>query len=158
MANKPILAIDPGTFQSAVVGFDGEKAIDPLLIPNDDVVAYLSSAPSRFTELAIEKIRPYGMAVGQSTIDTTWWSGRFYQVWPHSAVMVPRVEVKKHICKNGLAKDTNIIQALIDRFAYGQGNRGKGTKREPGFFFGFKKDVWQAFALAVTFFEGGYKS
>ena len=40
-------------------------------------------------------------------------------------------------------------QALVDRFAPGQPNHGKGTKAEPGFFYGFRADVWQAFALAV---------
>ena len=66
---------------------------------------------------------------------------------------MPRLKVKQHICHDSRAKDSNIIQALVDRFAYGQRNRGKGIKKEPGFFYGFKADIWQAFALAVTFFD-----
>ena len=65
----------------------------------------------------------------------------------------PRIQVKQHICHDSRAKDSNIIQALVDRFAYGERNRGKGTKKEPGFFYGFKADVWQAFALAVTWYD-----
>jgi len=37
----------------------------------------------------------------------------------------------------------------VDRFAPGESNHGKGTKAEPGWFYGFAKDVWQATALAV---------
>lgn len=60
-----------------------------------------------------------------------------------------RLPVKLHHCHDSKAKDANIVQALIDRFASGQPNRGKGTVKSPGWFFGFKDDIWQAYALAV---------
>jgi hypothetical protein len=57
---------------------------------------------------------------------------------------VERREVKLHLCGQARAKDSNIIQALKDRFG------DKGTKNKPGLTYGMRKDLWQAFALAVT--------
>lgn len=49
------------------------------------------------------------------------------------------------------AKDKNIRQALIDRYGV------VGTKKNPGFFYvngtKFAKDMWQAMAVAVTYFD-----
>jgi hypothetical protein len=44
--------------------------------------------------------------------------------------------------------------AIVDRFASGQPNRGKGTKAKPGWFYGFRADIWQAYALAVLVADG----
>jgi hypothetical protein len=83
------------------------------------------------------------------------WIGRFIERHDHrvnedaDCRLVYRRDVKLHHCQSAKAKDANITQALIDRFAYGQPNRGKGTKSEPGWFHGFAADIWQAYALAV---------
>ncbi|MFI5426084.1 hypothetical protein [Aeromicrobium sp. UC242_57] len=81
------------------------------------------------------------------------WIGRFLEKateWISPDVdLIKRNPVKVHHCHSARAKDSNIIQALVDRFAPGQKNHGKGTKAEPGFFYGFKADIWQAMALAV---------
>jgi len=156
MARKTI-AIDPGSTQSAYVIWDGIKIIEKEIIRNQALLFLLikmSKNKSLWdTPLVIEQIKSYGMAVGATVFDTVFWSGRFYQVWKSDRHLMPRLEVKKHICHNGLAKDSNITQALIDRFAYGVRNKGKGVKKDPGFFYGFSKDIWQAFALAVTWFD-----
>nr|MBC8360918.1 hypothetical protein [Candidatus Desulfatibia profunda] len=149
-----ISAIDPGTFQSAYVEWDGKKITDMVIWPNEDLLHFLSKS-SRTSPLVIEMMKSYGNAIGQSTLDTIFWSGRFAQAWGNFHLLA-RMEVKKHLCNNHRAKDSNIIQALVDRFAYGQPNRGKGTKKHPGFFYGFNKDIWQAFALAVTFYDLNY--
>ena len=157
MGEKIIIAIDPGSVQSGWVVWDGKNIHDFGLWENKSLLhlicrAQVSTLP-RDMDLVIEQIRSYGMAVGASTFDTVFWSGRFCQAFGEPFHLMPRLEVKKHICHNGSAKDSNIIQALVDRFAYGQNNKGKGTKKEPGFFFGFKSDIWQAFALAVTWWD-----
>ena len=58
-----------------------------------------------------------------------------------------------NLCHKSTAKDSNITQALVDRFAPNTRNKGKGVKAEPGFFYGFKKDIWQAYALGVTYLD-----
>jgi hypothetical protein len=93
------------------------------------------------------------MAVGAEVFETCVWIGRFHshiEGWLLvDPVLVKRQPIKLHHCHDSRAKDTNIRQALVDRFAPGQPNHGKGTKAEPGWFHGFHSDVWAAYALAV---------
>jgi hypothetical protein len=71
-----------------------------------------------------------------------------------NSVFIYRKDVKMNLCGQTRAKDSNIIQALVDRFAYNVPNRGKGYKKSPAFFYGFKSDIWQAFAVGVTYLDG----
>jgi hypothetical protein len=82
------------------------------------------------------------------------WIGRFLEAsadnpWIFRRQRHVRQPVKLHHCHDSRAKDSNIRQALVDRFAPGQPNHGKGTKKVPGWFHGFHSDIWQAYALAV---------
>ena len=103
-------------------------------------------------------IASYGMAVGQSVFETCVWIGRFIQelednYYNDSLKFIYRKDEKMNLCGSMKAKDSNIVQALIDRFAPNTPNKGKGTKKEPGWFYGFKKDIWQAYAVAVTYYD-----
>jgi len=148
-----VFGIDPGPVQSAYVVWDGEEIISKDLIPNNRLLDMCKNWYSVQVPMVIEQVRSYGMPVGATVFDTVFWSGRFCQAYPGKFYQVPRLQVKQHICHDSRAKDSNIIQALVDRFAYGQRNRGKGTKKEPGFFYGFKSDIWQAFALSVYWYD-----
>ena len=148
-----VLAIDPGNVESGWCLIDADRR--PLLsgkTPNNELLYVLRTLPTP-DQFAIEMVASYGMAVGKEVFETCVWIGRFQQFIKHQigrpAALVYRKDVKLHHCHDSRAKDANITQALIDRFASGEPNRGKGTKAEPGWFHGFHSDIWQAYALAV---------
>lgn len=150
-----ILAIDPGNRQSAYVVMD--KDLRPLefeKMENEELLARIPQLLDRYGDLslAIEMVASYGMPVGASVFETCVWIGRFWQacsVLPRKA-LVYRIDEKLTLCHDSRAKDANIRQALIDRFAPNTPNGGKGTKKAPGWFYGFSADVWQAYAVGVT--------
>jgi hypothetical protein len=152
-----VLAIDPGNTESAYVVIDAEtrRPEEFAKVPNGQLLTDLTldnplALGGAVDQVAIEMVASYGMAVGADVFETCVWIGRFYQaLHGHSPQLVKRSPVKLHHCRSLKAKDTNIRQALVDRFAPGQPNHGKGTKAEPGWFYGFHSDVWQAYALAV---------
>ena len=151
-----VFAIDPGNTQSAYVLLDGAtyQPIEFGKRSNIDLRLDLPKLIAHYQPtIAIEMIASYGMAVGAEVFETCVWIGRYIEVgWRSSgadAQLVKRHDVKLHHCHSAKAKDANITQALIDRFAPDVRNKGKGTKAEPGWFYGFAADVWQSYALAV---------
>jgi len=155
-----ILAIDPGNSESAYVVIDSEtqRPQEFAKVPNHQLLVDLSldnllALHSTVDLVVIEMIASYGMAVGAEVFETCVWIGRFQQAIADRTGTTPelikRHPVKMHHCHSARAKDSNITQALVDRFAPGATNHGKGTKAQPGWFYGFAKDVWQAYALAV---------
>lgn len=155
-----VFAIDPGTFESAYVLLE-LPTLHPFLfdkIPNDEMIKMIRNISFGYNLkiAAIEKFASYGMSVGQESIDTVEWIGEFRRVLKDEGehpVMIYRRQEKMNICNDSRANDASIRQALIDRFAYGVPNKGKGTKSDPGFFYGFRADIWQAFAVAVTAYD-----
>lgn len=150
------LAIDPGCSESAwvLINPDTCKPLAFAKEPNDQILNRLKSPSSGQFIAAIEMVASYGMAVGAEVFETVRWIGRFEQTITddlncQSVHLVTRLQVKLHHCHDSKAKDSNITRALVDRFAYGQPNHGKGTKAAPGWFYGFHRDIWQAYALAV---------
>lgn len=153
-----ILAIDPGTFESAYCMIDAEtyKPLDFDKIGNRELLDKCSLLAGLIDTCVIEKVASFGMPVGAEVFDTCIWIGRFTQHLAGFAINVDyvfRQEEKLTLCHDQKANDTTIKQALVDRFAYGQKNHGKGTVKAPGWFYGFRKDVWSAYAVGVTYLD-----
>ena len=155
-----IIAIDPGNCQSAYCVID-RLSLRPVrfgLVGNDElreVIAQLGR-DGAVSEAAIEMIRSYGMAVGAEVFDTCVWIGRFTEVCLSAGIAadyVYRMEEKLHICHDSRAKDSNIRTALIDRFADHDLKNGRGTKDNPDWFYGFRKDIWASYAVGITYLE-----
>jgi len=171
---KPILAIDPGTRDSAIVLYDPACdcydsgcgcVADAVILPNPQIVRRIS-ADGRKVDLAIEMFDYLGQDVGRDVFTTVLWIGRFVQAYyscprvisssdpsllPHEVCLVHRREIKMHLCGTMRAKDKNIRQAIIDRF--GGKEKAIGKKKAPGPLYGVKSHEWQALAVALTYHD-----
>lgn len=146
-----ILAIDPGHTHSGwtIIDATTRKPLQHGKSPNELVLNHCWGDLD-YDHCAIEMVASYGMAVGAEVFETCVWIGRFLEAAARGHVTRhKRLDIKLHHCHDSRAKDSNVRQALVDRFAPGQPNHGKGTKAQPGWFHGFAADVWQAYALAV---------
>lgn len=160
MSGLRILGIDPGNTKSGFVlveagEHDITKVIDCGKVDNIDIFGVIACAEA---DCAIEMVAGMGMPVGQEVFDTCFWIGRFWEMAGRSdgakkLTKIYRREEKLYLCGTLTAKDKNIRQALVDRYAPGEPNFGKGTAKNPGFFFGFSADVWQAMAVAATYYD-----
>lgn len=155
-----IIAIDPGNIQSAYCIIDDKtyKPIEFNKIDNNDLIRNLHSMIEKYGiyAIAIEMIASYGMPVGKEVFDTCLWIGRFYENTIRNVGTIDyiyRRDEKINLCNSMKAKDSNIRQALIDRFATFDFKNGKGTKKQQDFFYGFSKDVWAAYAVGVTWLD-----
>jgi hypothetical protein len=148
-----ILAIDPGTTDSAFIRWDGKTVYEKGICSNETMLDIIGLCDPLQYHLLVEEIRSYGMAVGIETFTTVWWSGRFVQRWTERCgtfEMIPRGEIKLHHCQSPRAKDPNVRQALLDKYG------APGTKKAPGLTYGISSHVWAAFALATYYTENNY--
>lgn len=160
-AAATLLAIDPGSTQSAYVMISDDYRPQRFAKDtNDHVLDMLYGIPpGGRTQVVIETSTNYGsgMPAGKDIFNTYIWVGRFIEAFrgrAHPEVeLVLRQSIKAWLCGSSRAKDGNVRQALIDRFAPDVGNHGRGYKDAPGFFYGFAADVWQAYALAVYWLD-----
>ena len=133
--SRPIIAIDPGSTESAYIWLREGKPEHPAKVPNEHLLTGLRNTAKIVTdeiELVIEDIQHYGrgMAVGAEVFETCIWIGRFIQVWvPRPYRRIRRPTVKAHVCGSVTANDAQVRQALID--LYGGTERAIGSLRCP---------------------------
>lgn len=164
--HSSIIAIDPGPVQSAVLWLSGGEptgrsegsVLMQRIWNNHDALEILNSPMINETNpdvISIEMVGSYGMPVGAEVFDTCYWVGRFAQLahrWSVPVQLVYRKDVKIHLCNSMRAKDSNIRQALIDRYGPGK-EKAIGNKYDRGPCYGIKKDIWSALAVAVYTFD-----
>ena len=175
MSKHYCLAIDPANIESGWVLMDA-VTYEPLAFGKDmnerllhliytgdfygknDLV---NVEPSDECLVAIEMVASYGMPVGREVFETCVWIGRFTEACRNirhgysrlycDPEYIYRKDVKMNLCGAMQAKDSNIRQALIDRFA--NTTSGKGTKTDPDWFYGFSADMWAAYAVGTTYID-----
>lgn len=143
-----LIAVDTGTRDSAyvVVETDTYEILEAKKVPNEDMLKLLRDG--YYDDCVVEMFSSYGGGSGRDVFESIVMVGRVVesQWWrfERDGKVIPRIEVKKHVCGTVNANDASVIRALKDRFG------DKGTKKNPGWFYGVKMDCWQAYALAVT--------
>lgn len=154
-----ILAIDPGTTQSAYVVYDDGALVEFGILENHDLLDYIATELNLrddCNKMYIEMVASYGMAVGKTVFETCVWIGRIIETWGYAFGgewdYIYRKDVKMHLCGQTKAKDSNIRQAIMD--LYGSERKiAIGTKGNRGPLYGVSKDVWAALGVAITAWE-----
>lgn len=150
MDENAIYGVDPGPEVTGWVIWNGKRVLDMGVTPNDDFLERLRNTAEGGIPMYIEMIASYGMAVGKETFQTCVWIGRYVEVW--SILGYPwqfcyRTDIRTHHCHSSKAGDSNVNTAIRDKYG------GKGTKKDPGPFFGVKSHIWSAVAIATYALE-----
>ena len=143
-----ILAVDPGPVETGWLILDYDKPTHFKKEPTSDFIQWLDSILTdwNFDAVVVEHFQSFGMPVGKETFETCYWIGEMRYICNREDVeFVPvyRKQVCLHHCQSPKAKDSNIRQAMIDRFG------APGAKKNPGATYGISKDIWSALAIAA---------
>lgn len=148
-----ILALDPGDTYTGYCFID-QETLRPIRFGKEaNHIVLLMVQLEAYDFLVIERVASYGMAVGKHVFETCEWVGRYTQAATAPAGYIYRKEVVLHICNSPRGNDASIRRALIDRFATHDRTNGKGSKKHPDFFFGFRADMWAAYAAGLAYIE-----
>jgi hypothetical protein len=147
------LAIDPGTLHSAYVVLHDGVPESWNKIENVALLSLIRRGDMADC-MAIEMFEGRGMAAGAESFVTCVWIGRFIEAWDSQGnkwKSPSRRDVRLSRCGSTNAKDGNIRQSILDD--YGGKEKAIGTKKTPGPLYGMKADVWQAFAVGLTYLD-----
>ena len=148
-----ILAVDPGTKESGWAVLEGQRVHESGVAPNANLLeriritgGYVGAGIAEPMLLAVERFEARGMPIGDESVETLLWTGRFIQAWhkPDEVRLVKRTAVKLHLCGTNRAKDANVRQALIDALG------APGTKKAPGNTYGVASHAWAALGVALV--------
>jgi hypothetical protein len=166
-----VLGCDPGNQQSAFVLYDTNESKPIKWWKSDNAMcrSNLSAiACEKVSLLIIEYTPPYTLqsASGRGSVPnqlmlTAFEAGRFAERWrnlrlDHDFCLISRTDVKKHLLGRATGNDSNVTQAILDRYG-GTREVAVGTKKKQGPLYGITKDCWAALALAITFVETRHK-
>lgn len=159
-----ILAIDPGPERSSAVVWDAEAC---RVVEGGDqeanegiAVRLHNRPPDGCGVLVIERPVLMGKNATAALLETARWAGVFEGSWLGIVDRLTYHRVRAHLTRSGSARESEVKQALISRFApSGYGPQGKGTKANPGPFYGVTGHMWSAVAVAVAWWDlnGGAK-
>lgn len=138
-----ILAVDPGSTESAYVFYCGGEVLAKGKEPNGEVRYHIANGD--YDVLAIEILQSYGMPVGREVFDTGYAIGRFAELRRPDATLWPvyRKQVTSRFCPKR-ANDAGVRAAMCERHG---GNAAKTV--QTGKLAGFKADMWSALAIAT---------
>jgi hypothetical protein len=163
-----ILAIDPGLKMSGY-SLIAETTPEPYLpvefgkIENSELAGLIPCMNVQGGSMVIEKpvcSRYSGSEISETAIQCGFFAARADS---SSVYLITRSKVRGKLIgrpSGGKTIDSQLISYLVERFSPEAPNRGKGTKKDPAWFYGFHSDIWQAYALGVVFIDmknGGIK-
>lgn len=164
---KVLIAIDPGTTESAYVMMRPDYSIiSAAKVVNEDLrqLLMLGGADEMIIE-CMESRHIQNGAIGEETYATCYWIGRYMECAERLGMPVHRVyrmqerstliPTKKNKLPPlpewaGKNADAQIRAALVQRFAKHDMRNGKGKAACRDVFYGFKSDMWNAYAVGVT--------
>lgn len=163
LSNSVVLAIDPGPETSTYLVWDGKQILEKGTVRNLELMAFLDFDDTSHTfqtksiiYIAIEMVESWGMPMGNDTIETAYWVGIFGRtIGLRLFRRFTSSDIRLHLCGTKKAKPSNLKTAIINRVDPMRkfGKYAKGTKKNPGPFFGVADHDWAALGLAVTYWE-----
>jgi hypothetical protein len=157
-----ILSIDPGPKESAYIRvLPNFKHIEKGKVNNEMLLNALRRNQFGQGITVIEELIAYDRC-GREISDTAFQAGRMAEAAVEYR-LISRAKVRGHLCGRG-GTDSKVITALIERFEpeiYNHWDENKNlmsrakmvNDAKQGFFHGFQEDIWQAYALGVTYID-----